>query len=300
VRRMDSEVEVSIANRVGSRKEANRRARGFAGATGRCGHAKPGHGGGRGNGGRGVQRRTFAPRGPTRGAKVALDVLLAAVLLLLLTPLMALIALCVVAESPGPVFYRARRVGRHGRPLRMLKFRKMAADARGGALTVAGDPRLTRVGALLVRTRLDELPQLLHVLRGEMSLVGPRPEDPDFVARYPEEFAEILTVRPGMTGLSQLAFTAECDVLVASDPVQGYVGSILPQKIGLDRLYVSGWSLRMDLRILLWTFAAVVLCRPVAVDRANGGLRVRRRNRRLEPEPGPRTFELPPAVQDVA
>ncbi|HEU5024818.1 MAG TPA: sugar transferase, partial [Spirillospora sp.] len=182
-----------------------------------------------------MQCRLVVPvaRRRARGrSKVALDVVLATTLLLLLVPLMLVIALCIVLESPGPVFYRAERIGRHGRPLRMLKFRKMLPQARGGALTVAGDPRLTRIGRLLLATKLDELPQLLHVVRGEMSLIGPRPEDPGFVARYPEQFAEILVARPGMTGLSQLAFAHEGEVLAPQDPVEAYVGSILPQKLG--------------------------------------------------------------------
>ena len=206
-------------------------------------------------------------------------------LLVLLLPLALLIVVCIVVESPGPVFYRAERIGRNGRPLRMLKFRKMRPDAQGLALTVAADPRLTRVGAVLAATKLDELPQLLHVLRGEMSLIGPRPENPEFVARYPAEFAEILHVRPGMSGLSQLAFAAESGVLTAADPVAGYVASILPQKLALDRLYVTRWSLRMDLRILAWTFVAVALRRPVAVNRATGRLRLRRRPALRQPEP---------------
>lgn len=232
-------------------------------------------------------------------AKVALDVLLATALLLLLVPLMLAIALCIVVESPGPVFYRAERIGRHGRRLRMLKFRKMVPQARGLALTVAGDPRLTRVGRLLLATKLDELPQLVHVVRGEMSLIGPRPEDPGFVARYPEQFAEILVARPGMTGLSQLAFAHEGEVLEPEDPVEAYVDSILPQKLGLDRLYVSHWNVWLDLRILLWTFGAVVLRLPVSVDRTNARLRVRRRSRRPAREPLGATLELPQAIREA-
>src|SRR3954471_22469678 len=111
----------------------------------------------------------------------------ATLLCVLLLPLLVAIALLVVLDSPGPVFYRAQRVGYRGRPLRMLKFRKMHADATGGALTLAEDERFTRVGRWLVRGHLDELPQLWHVLRGEMSLVGPRPESPSFVAHFAEE-----------------------------------------------------------------------------------------------------------------
>jgi lipopolysaccharide/colanic/teichoic acid biosynthesis glycosyltransferase len=237
--------------------------------------------------------------GVARLTRLAFDVGLATALLIALLPLMSLIALCIVAESPGPVFYRARRLGRGGRPLRMLKFRKMAPDARGGALTLAADPRLTRVGALLAATKLDELPQLIHVVRGQMSLIGPRPEDPDFVARYREEFAEILSVRPGITGLSQLAFTHEGEVLSQDDPVGRYLSSILPQKLGIDRLYVSRRSLWMDLRILFWTFLAVFLRRPVAVNRGTARLGLRRRPSPHSELQAP-ALELAPTGQEAA
>src|SRR4051794_41099047 len=117
--------------------------------------------------------------------KRAMDVIVAALALVVLAVPLLVIALLVVIDSPGPVFYRAERVGHRGRRLRMLKFRKMRADAAGGALPLAEDDRLTRLGKWLARTKLDELPQLWHVLRGEMSLVGPRPESPSFVALFP-------------------------------------------------------------------------------------------------------------------
>jgi lipopolysaccharide/colanic/teichoic acid biosynthesis glycosyltransferase len=214
----------------------------------------------------------------SRARKRALDIALAGTLLLLSVPLLALIALAVVLESPGPVFYRARRVGWRGRPLHMLKFRKMSPDTTGGArLTIDGDQRLTRVGALLSRTRLDELPQLWHVLRGEMSFVGPRPEDPDFVAARPDDYAEILTARPGLTGLSQLAFANERAILRSDEPERDYLERIFPQKCALDRLYISAASPCRDLAVLAWTGAAVLLRREVAVHRGTGRLGLRRR-----------------------
>ena len=186
-----------------------------------------------------------------------MDIALSALALLLLSPLFAVIALLVVLDSRGPVFFRADRVGFRGRPLRMLKFRKMRTGASGVALTVAGDERLTRLGAWLVRTKLDELPQLWHVLRGEMSLVGPRPESPDFVARFRTDYDVILRVRPGITGYTQLAFARE--------------GAIL------DRLYASRMSIRRDLSILVATFVTLVLRQPVAVHRDTAALSLRRR-----------------------
>jgi lipopolysaccharide/colanic/teichoic acid biosynthesis glycosyltransferase len=214
----------------------------------------------------------------SRLKKRALDVALAGTLLLVSLPLLVLIALAVVLESPGPVFYRARRVGWRGKPLHMLKFRKMAPETAGGArLTIDGDQRLTRVGALLSRTRLDELPQLWHVLRGDMSFVGPRPEDPSFVAARPTDYAEILTARPGLTGLSQLAFANERAILRADEPERDYLERIFPQKCALDRLYISHASPTRDLTVLAWTGAAVLLRREVAVHRGTGRLGLRRR-----------------------
>jgi lipopolysaccharide/colanic/teichoic acid biosynthesis glycosyltransferase len=214
--------------------------------------------------------------------KRALDVAVAAAVLLLALPLMAIVALAIVLESRGPVFYRAERVGRGGRPLWMLKFRKMARDAAGVRLTTRGDSRLTRVGAVLARTKLDELPQFINVLRGEMSLVGPRPEDPGFVAQRRDDFEEILKVRPGVTGLAQIAFADEARILSKADPVAHYLERILPQKCALDRLYIRNLGLRTDLRVLTWTAVAVLLRHEVAVHRDTGRMNLRRR-RALEP-----------------
>ena len=204
---------------------------------------------------------------------------IALVALLVLAPIMVVIALLIVIESPGPVFYRAERVGYRGRRLRMLKFRKMHPGAAGSALTLAGDARLTRVGRVLSCSRLDELPQLWHVVRGQMSIVGPRPEDPRFVARYERDYAEILRVRPGLTGWTQIAFAKERDVLDPSDPVEHYVQRILPQKIGLDRMYAASPTLARDGRILWSTILVAVAQRAVAVDRATGTMTPRRRPR---------------------
>jgi lipopolysaccharide/colanic/teichoic acid biosynthesis glycosyltransferase len=206
-----------------------------------------------------------------------MDIALSALALLLLSPLFAVIALLVVLDSRGPVFFRADRVGFRGRPLRMLKFRKMRTGASGVALTVAGDERLTRLGAWLVRTKLDELPQLWHVLRGEMSLVGPRPESPDFVARFRTDYDVILRVRPGITGYTQLAFAREGAILDPNDPQGHYLQALLPQKVGLDRLYASRVSIRRDVSILVATFVTLVLRQPVAVHRDTAALSLRRR-----------------------
>ncbi|HZT14951.1 MAG TPA: sugar transferase [Gaiellaceae bacterium] len=212
-------------------------------------------------------------------AKRLLDLAVATALLVLLAPVFALVALAIVLDSGAPVFYRCRRAGLRGRALRMLKFRKMVHDAAGPGLTVSGDTRFTRVGRVLARTKLDELPQLWHVITGEMSLVGPRPEDPDLAREFVDDYGEILSVRPGITGLSQLAFVDEAKLLGPEDPTADYLKRIMPQKVALDRLYVARRTIGMDLRILAWTAAAIVLRRSVAVQRETGGLGSRRRPR---------------------
>src|SRR3954451_2197519 len=216
--------------------------------------------------------------GVTQAAiKRAFDIAFATVVLLVSLPLIAFVALLIVLDSRGPVFYRAERVGRGGRPLRMLKFRKMHHNASGAPLTMSEDSRFTRVGALLARTKIDELPQLWHVLRGEMSLIGPRPEDPGFVAERHADYRHILAVRPGVTGLSQIAFAEESEILDKVDPMAHYRARIFPQKIRLDRMYAASPTVRMDFTILFWTCAAVLLRRQVAVHRETGRMNLRRR-----------------------
>jgi lipopolysaccharide/colanic/teichoic acid biosynthesis glycosyltransferase len=199
--------------------------------------------------------------------------------MLVALPLIAVLAIAIKLDSRGPVFYRCRRVGFRGRPLVMIKLRKMTDAATGPALTTARDARLTRCGRLLAATKLDELPQLWHVITGEMSLVGPRPEDPDFVRLYRSEYDEIVTVKPGITGLCQLAFTREGAILDSKDSVTTYVTKLLPSKVQIDLLYARHRSVRMDLRILAWTAAAVLFRIDVAVHRGSGRLSVRRRPR---------------------
>ncbi len=222
---------------------------------------------------------------PDRLAKRVLDLVGSAVLLVLLLPVIVLLAVVIKLDSPGPLFFRCRRVGFRGRDLEMLKFRKMLISAPGPALTVPEDARFTRVGRFLASTKLDELPQLWNVLKGEMSLVGPRPEDPQFISLYPEEYERILTVKPGVTGLCQLAFAREGELLSPGDRIGMYIQNLLPQKVQIDTLYASGRTLAMDLRILVWTGVAVLLRRDVAVHRESGRLSVRRRPRLEVPEP---------------
>ena len=211
------------------------------------------------------------------GATRSFDVAISATLLLLLSPVILGCAIAIRLDSPGPAFYRARRVGRGGRDLLVLKFRKMADDAGGQPLTGAVDPRFTRIGRFLSRTKLDELPQLWNVLRGAMSLVGPRPEDARFVALHEREYSEIVSVRPGVTGLCQLAFAREAEILDPDDRLGHYVEWILPQKVAIDQLYVHSRTFGGDVKILIWTLLPLFLRVEVAVDRKSGALTVRRR-----------------------
>jgi lipopolysaccharide/colanic/teichoic acid biosynthesis glycosyltransferase len=205
------------------------------------------------------------------------NVALAAAGLLLLSPLIGFLALAIKLESPGPVFYRCRRIGLGGAEFGMIKFRKMHVAAAGPALTATDDERFTRLGRFLAKAKLDEIPQLWNVVVGSMSIVGPRPEDPLFVALRATDYGEILQVRPGITGLTQLAFARECDILDSDDPVGDYARRLLPQKAQIDRLYVARRSAGMDLRIMGWTvFMSISRC-DVAIHRASGRITLRRR-----------------------
>lgn len=210
--------------------------------------------------------------------KRLLDVTVSLTLLVLLIPVALIAALLLVLDSPGSPFFRCERVGWRGKRLRMLKFRKMRPDAgRGRPITVDGDERLTRVGARLAKLKIDELPQLWQVLIGEMTLVGPRPEDPEIVAEHRDAFEEVLEVRPGLTGLSQLAFAEEARILDNERPLEHYLDEILPQKVAMDRLYAGKRTIGLDLKILGWTAVAVVTRRPIAVNRETAAMNVRRR-----------------------
>jgi len=190
------------------------------------------------------------------------DIACAATALALLAPLLLALALWVRLDSPGPVLFRQQRVGRDSRPFAILKFRTMQvnAEAAGLQITVGQDPRITRAGSWLRRSKLDELPQLLNVLRGDMSMVGPRPEVPRYVALYPTDVREtVLSVRPGITDLASLAFRDESTLLAQSpDPERTYVEEILPTKLRYACDYVRQRSLWLDLHIIARTALAVL------------------------------------------
>jgi lipopolysaccharide/colanic/teichoic acid biosynthesis glycosyltransferase len=231
-------------------------------------------------------------------AKRALDISVSAVLLVLALPVCAAIAIAVKTESPGPVFYRAWRVGYRSAPVGVLKFRKMNRDAAGSALTDRHDQRLTRVGAFLAHTHLDELPQFWNVLIGEMSVVGPRPEDPRFTALHAVSYEDILSVRPGITGCTQLAWVDECELLSAArDRVQFYVDEVLPRKVALDRAYATNPRFTTDAKVLLWTPLVLLLGWAVVVDEETPQLRLARRARAAPPA---RATVLSPGQGEVA
>jgi len=193
--------------------------------------------------------------------KRTFDFVVAALGLALLLPVLAAIACAIKTTSSGPIFYCGVRVGRYGRPFRILKFRTMTADADriGGSSTPTDDPRITRVGAVLRRFKLDELPQLWNVLRGEMSLVGPRPQVPWAVELYSEEERLLLTVRPGITDPASLLFANEAEILRgSSNPDQTYLEKIHPEKMRLSIDYVKNRSFLGDMRILLATLGVVL------------------------------------------
>jgi lipopolysaccharide/colanic/teichoic acid biosynthesis glycosyltransferase len=188
-------------------------------------------------------------------AKRLFDIVVSALALLLLALPLALVALWIKLDSPGPVFFRQQRVGRHGVPFSIHKFRTMRSNAGGLALTVGDDVRITRAGRWLRRTRLDELPQLLDVLAGHMSLVGPRPEVPRYVAHYPPDLRErALAVRPGITDPASLDHLDEAALLAAAaDPEREYIERILPAKVAQAAAYAERATLRSDLTVLART-----------------------------------------------
>lgn len=189
------------------------------------------------------------------------DIVVSTAGLVLLSPLLAAIAIWVKLDSPGPVFYRGERIGRGGKPFRMFKFRSMQVTPPGAGLqiTVAGDSRITRSGELLRRYKLDELPQLLDVLLGRMSLVGPRPEVARYVAAYPEDARDVvLSIRPGVTDPASIEYRNESDLLAAAaDPEAEYLAVILPRKLAVYRAYVADRSWLGDMRIILRTLGAL-------------------------------------------
>ena len=190
--------------------------------------------------------------------KRALDVMVSAGFLALSWPVLLLIAAVVKLESDGPALFRHERIGKAGVPFDVMKFRTMTASTGGPEITSATDTRITRVGAVLRKYKLDELPQFLNILRGEMSLVGPRPEVRRYVEAFPAEYEKILTVRPGITDPASLQFRDEQDLLAeAADPETLYLEDVLPEKLRLSTEYVDHRSTRGDALLVWQTVRAV-------------------------------------------
>jgi len=196
--------------------------------------------------------------------KRGFDLLASALGLLVLSPLFLVIAILIKATSPGPVFYRAKRIGQEGKAFGVYKFRSMVknADKQGPGITVANDCRVTTIGRILRRTKVDELPQLINVVRGEMSLVGPRPEDPEYVELYSPEQRAILQVRPGVTSLASVAYRHEEEQLTGPDWKQHYIDVIMPEKLAIDLEYAQRACLWYDIviivRTILWLISSNV------------------------------------------
>ena len=191
------------------------------------------------------------------------DITVSFIGLVVLFPLLVLIALLIKLDSKGPVFYKGVRVGRSGEPFRMYKFRTMVVEAEklGGLDTPADDPRITRVGDFLrSRYQLDELPQLINILKGDMSFVGPRPEVPERVALYTEKEKAVLSVHPGLTDYASIWNPNEGEILRGSqDPEKDYMEKIRPEKITLPLKYLRNHSFWIDIRIILQTLKTIVL-----------------------------------------
>jgi lipopolysaccharide/colanic/teichoic acid biosynthesis glycosyltransferase len=198
----------------------------------------------------------------SRCGKTILDISGAVIVLTMASPLLLLCAAALWLDSRGPIFYRQWRIGRYGTPYQILKLRTMiqGADTKGPTLTAFGDARITRVGRMLRKTKLDEIPQMLNVLRGEMSLVGPRPETPDHVGKYTLQETNVLNVKPGVTGPAALAYVDEERLLAThADKEAFYVNTLMRQKLQIDLAYCRKLCFLEDLKILFLTVAHLLV-----------------------------------------
>lgn len=190
------------------------------------------------------------------------DIIASGLGLIVLSPLFAVLAVWIKADSKGPVFYRQTRVGRNNRDFRLYKFRSMRPDSdKLGLITVGGhDPRVTRSGYYIRKYKLDEVPQLINVFIGDMSLVGPRPEVRKYVDMYTPEQMRVLTVRPGITSLASIRYRNENDILAAAeDPGRCYIEQVMPDKLAIDLEYVDRATLWNDIRLIFSTFREIIV-----------------------------------------
>lgn len=189
------------------------------------------------------------------------DIISSGLGLIILSPLFAILAIWIKTDSKGPVFYLQTRVGRNNKDFRLYKFRSMRPDSdKFGLITVGGhDPRVTRSGYYIRKYKLDEFPQLINVLKGDMSLVGPRPEVRKYVNLYTPEQMLVLSVRPGITSLASIHYRNENDILAtAEDPDKCYIEQIMPHKLAIDLEYVRHATLWYDIRLIFYTFKEVL------------------------------------------
>ena len=199
------------------------------------------------------------PSGGRLARKRLFDIVCAALGLVVLSPVFAICAVLVGLTSPGGVIFRQERIGRNGKPFFICKFRSMRKDNAGLKISTSSDSRITPVGHFLRKTKLDELPQLWNVLKGDMSFVGPRPEVAEYVELYDEEQRQVLLVRPGITGIASIRFRNENELLEGSDdPNQTYIEEIMPQKIALDLEYIPKASVWYDVCLILKTLRTVI------------------------------------------
>jgi lipopolysaccharide/colanic/teichoic acid biosynthesis glycosyltransferase len=191
-------------------------------------------------------------------AKRFWDITIALIGLVVLAPLFVVIGILIKLDSPGPMFFKGERIGQYGRRFYILKFRSMVPNAPqlGMAITSQDDPRITRIGRFLRKTKLDELPSLVNVLKGEMSLVGPRPESPAWVERYTLQQQAVLTIKPGITGLAQIKYRNEEGMLSTAN-IETEYPRIMNDKLSMDLRYLENHSLSMDVHILLETAVAL-------------------------------------------
>ncbi len=202
---------------------------------------------------------TWTERSVNEAVRRLADIVVSAIVLVLLSPLLFVLAALVRLSSPGPILFRQERVGLGGKPFRLLKFRSMRVGGGGPEVTAGGDSRITPIGAFMRQWKLDELPQFANVLLGDMTLVGPRPEVPKYVQHYTPEQMLVLSVKPGITGRTQLEYRHEERLLAGHDDVERvYLTEIMPAKLALDLEYVRTRTLLGDLALLVRTGAAIV------------------------------------------
>lgn len=196
--------------------------------------------------------------------KTFFDIIFSSIGLIIMSPILISSVIVIKLDTEGSIFYRGKRIGRYGKPFKIYKFRTMVINAEklGGPSTADDDPRITKFGRFLRKYKLDELPQLINVLKGEMSFVGPRPEVPMEVKTYNDEEKRILTVKPGITDFASLTFHNEGEILKGSkDPHQAYREKIRPEKLRLGLKYVDSQSFRVDMKIIIQTLSTLIRTR---------------------------------------